>query len=76
MYSPPVDGIVIPALVIVDQTTKSQITPGVELPDENKVELEYAVSEMVQNDHTAAQFGINGTFIQSFNKDINSLRNI
>ena len=43
MYSPPVDGIVIPALVIVDQTTKSQITPGVELPDENKVELEYAV---------------------------------
>ena len=41
IYSPLVAGIVIPAFVTVVHDVKSQITPGVELPDENRVELLY-----------------------------------
>lgn len=39
MYSPPVDGIVIPAAVTVLQLVKSMMTEGTETPVENLTEL-------------------------------------
>ena len=39
MYSPPVDGIEIPAAVTVLQFTKSSITDGIDTPVENLTEL-------------------------------------
>lgn len=55
IYSPPVDGIEIPAAVTVDQSTKSRITDGIDTPVECLTELLF--SELNQLSKSPALVG-------------------